>query len=60
MSALFETQCRTESWQLRDKVVFAIVKTVHENSYLDIDEATILGSIRALHEKLESEDLLSD
>jgi hypothetical protein len=44
----------------RDKVVFAVAKTAHESSYLDIDEANLPSSILALHEKLDTNTLLSD
>ncbi|KAF8498934.1 kinase-like domain-containing protein [Gautieria morchelliformis] len=45
---------------LRDKVVFAVAKTVHESSYLDIDEPNLFCTVQALHEKLEKDSLLSD
>ncbi|KAF8522040.1 hypothetical protein JB92DRAFT_2827696 [Gautieria morchelliformis] len=45
---------------LRDKVVFVVAKTVHESSYLDIDEPNLFCTVQALHEKLEKDSLLSD
>ncbi|KAF8515854.1 hypothetical protein JB92DRAFT_3153435 [Gautieria morchelliformis] len=44
----------------RDKVVFAVAKTVHESSYLDIDEPNLFCTVQALHEKLEKNSLLLD
>ncbi|KAF8487772.1 hypothetical protein JB92DRAFT_3130472 [Gautieria morchelliformis] len=45
---------------LRDKVVFVVAKTVHESSYLDIDQPNLFCTVQALHEKLEKDSLLSD
>ncbi|KAF8488989.1 hypothetical protein JB92DRAFT_3100950 [Gautieria morchelliformis] len=45
---------------LREILVFAVAKTVHESSYLDIDEPNLFCTVQALHEKLELDSLLSD